>query len=88
MALHTCSDRKTSLLGLPILSPDHAIVHAWTAIITLVDLTYTAFLVPISIAFDQIRKGSHLSWLTITDIVGCRFDDEFFMYMMTWCICF
>lgn len=36
---------------------------------TFVDLTYTSFLVPISIGFDTIQ-GQKLTWLTITDIAG------------------
>lgn len=53
-----------------MLRPDSSIIHVWTGVITFVDLTYTAFLVPLSIAFDDIVQGTSLSWLTITDIVG------------------
>jgi hypothetical protein len=61
------------LIGIPIMRPDSLIVHAWTLVITLVDLTYTAFLVPLSIAFDTTKQGTTLTWLTITDIVGTSF---------------
>lgn len=64
-------EQHRTVLGLRVLRPDSMIVYVWTAIITCVDLTYTAFLVPISIAFDQIEAGTKLSWLSITDIVGC-----------------
>ena len=64
-------EQHRTVLGIPVLRPDSMIVYVWTAIITCVDLTYTAFLVPISIAFDQIEAGTKLSWLSITDIVGC-----------------
>jgi len=67
------SARNRSLLGIPIMRPDSLIVHAWSAIITLVDLSYTAFLVPLSIAFDLTREGTSLSWLTISDICGTTF---------------
>ena len=67
------SKNNRSLLGIPIMRPDSLVVHAWTLVITLVDLTYTAFLVPLSIAFDMTKQGTHMSWLTITDIVGTTF---------------
>ncbi len=69
--LHSKANR--SLIGVPIMRPDSLIVHAWTLVITLVDLTYTAFLVPLSIAFDTTKVGTTLTWLTITDIVGTSF---------------
>ena len=76
--LHSPSNR--SLFGVPMLRPDAFVVHAWTALITLVDLSYTAFLVPLSIAFDSIQPGTSLSWLTITDIVGtCLYVVDMFM---------
>ncbi len=67
------SKMNRSIIGIPMLRPDSMVVHIWTLIITLVDLTYTAFLVPLSIAFDEIVPGSSLSWLTICDIVGTGF---------------
>lgn len=69
----THSQTNRSIFGVPMLRPDSMVVHIWTLIITLIDLTYTAFLVPLSIAFDKIVPGSALSWLTITDIVGTGF---------------
>lgn len=39
---------------------------------TLVDLTYTAFMVPISVAFDQVQGGAGFTWINIVDIVGCK----------------
>lgn len=68
---HSKNAHRT-VLGICVLRPDSMIVYIWTAIITCVDLSYTAFLVPISIAFDQIQAGTRLSWLSITDIVGCK----------------
>lgn len=67
------SKTNRSIIGVPMFRPDAMVVHIWTLIITMVDLTYTAFLVPLSIAFDQIVPGKSLSWLTITDIVGTGF---------------
>lgn len=67
------SKANRSLIGIPIMRPDSLIVHAWTLVITFVDLTYTAFLVPLSIAFDTTKVGTTLTWLTITDIVGTSF---------------
>ena len=69
--IHSKTNR--SLIGIPIMRPDSLVVHAWTLVITIVDLTYTAFLVPLSIAFDTTKQGTTLTWLTITDIVGTSF---------------
>jgi hypothetical protein len=73
--LHTCcrySDR--SLLGVRIMRPDAKLAHFWLLIITLVDFTYTAFLVPISMAFDSTNV---FTWLTIANIVGSEFHFYF-----------
>ena len=47
---------------------------SWTYIITLVDLTYTAFIVPISVAFDEVQGNTGFSWINIVDIVGCAWN--------------
>lgn len=64
---------ERSIFGLPVLSPSSIWVIGWSIIITTVDLTYTSFFVPISIAFDNITPGSSWTWLTITDCVGTGF---------------
>lgn len=69
----THSKHNRSIFGIPMMRPDSLAVHIWTLTITVIDLTYTAFLVPLSIAFDEIVPGTNLSWLTITDIVGTGF---------------
>jgi len=38
-----------------------------------VDLTYTSFFVPISIAFDQVFEGLSFTWLTGVDCGGTAF---------------
>lgn len=48
-------------------------VHIWSFIITVVDLTYTSFFVPISIAFDQVFEGLSFTWLTGVDCGGTAF---------------
>ena len=80
-----CREKHRSLLGIPMLRPDSSIIHVWTGVITFVDLTYTAFLVPLSIAFDDIVQGTSLSWLTITDIVGSACSIPFFVYVAYKC---
>ncbi|KAG7668893.1 hypothetical protein Ndes2437B_g06625 [Nannochloris sp. 'desiccata'] len=64
---------ERSIFGLPVLSPSSIWVTVWSIIIAIVDLTYTSFFVPISIAFDHIVPGSSWTWLTIIDCVGTGF---------------
>ncbi|KAK2079973.1 hypothetical protein QBZ16_002368 [Prototheca wickerhamii] len=45
------------------------VYSSWTYIITLVDLTYTAFIVPISVAFDEVQGNTGFSWINIVDII-------------------
>ncbi|KAL4447902.1 hypothetical protein ABPG75_005121 [Micractinium tetrahymenae] len=61
--------RCRSLLGLPILRPDSAWVRAWDGCMSLLDLTYTAYLVPLSVAFDNM-EGAHFTWFNVVNIVG------------------
>lgn len=65
--------RERSIFGLPVLSPSSIWVTVWSLIITIVDLTYTSFFVPISIAFDSIMPGSSWTWLTTVDVIGTSF---------------
>lgn len=50
------------------------VYSSWMYIITLVDLTYTAFIVPISVAFDEVQGNTGFSWINIVDIVGCAWE--------------
>lgn len=62
-----------SVLGLPVLSPNATLIQAWDIVLTFVDLSYTAFIVAISLAFDNIA-GGQFTWMTIADLMGseCR----------------
>lgn len=55
--------RHRSILGLPVLSPYSRRHHLWTVMINTIDATYTAFLVPIIVAFIG-RSGDHIRHLT------------------------
>ncbi|DBA70723.1 TPA: hypothetical protein ACH3X2_012094 [Trebouxia sp. C0005] len=60
--------RHRSVFGLPILKPTSK-VSVWQGIVmTILDGTYSAFLVPISIAFSS--DLNHWSWTTIVDVVA------------------
>ncbi|KAL4442414.1 hypothetical protein ABPG77_004998 [Micractinium sp. CCAP 211/92] len=67
-----------SLLGLPILRPDSVWAKAWDGFMSLLDLTYTAYLVPLSVAFDDMQ-GATFTWFNGVDIAGtvCYIGDIF-----------
>ncbi|GAB4816667.1 hypothetical protein N2152v2_003713 [Parachlorella kessleri] len=61
--------RTPSIFGLRILKPTCWAVRAWDGSMTMLDLTYTGFLVPISMAFNN-PKGGSVTWLTGIDIAA------------------
>ena len=79
---HTGKER--SIFGLPLLPPESIWVAVWSLIITLIEISYTAFLVPISIAFDQIVPGDSWTWLTVVDCVGSKLENQKYC---KYCIC-
>ncbi|KAL4447949.1 hypothetical protein ABPG75_005168 [Micractinium tetrahymenae] len=50
---------RRSVFCLPVLSPLGAFASLWLSFTTLVDLTYTAFFVPLSLAFNSARPWMH-----------------------------
>ncbi|GAB4822678.1 hypothetical protein N2152v2_009724 [Parachlorella kessleri] len=67
--LHSTST-DSSIFGLPIMNPELWVVRWWDGFMTGLDLTYTAFLVAVSLAFDNMGSGGSFTWLTYADIVG------------------
>ncbi|GFR44039.1 hypothetical protein Agub_g5199, partial [Astrephomene gubernaculifera] len=57
-----------SLLGLPVVPPYHPLSLAWMSFMTAVDLTWTAFGVPVNVAFCSINYGHLRSACTATDL--------------------
>eukprot|EP00873_Tetraselmis_striata_P021507 jgi/Tetstr1/441771/TSEL_029988.t1 len=57
------SDR--SLCGWPVFDPYTKFVHNWGTFILWWDLTYTAFLIPISVAFVINGRNDFLGWLNL-----------------------
>jgi len=57
------SKANRSVCGIPVLDPRSPIVTVWSYIIMWVDLIYTAFLVPISVAFLAGDTTSPLAWI-------------------------
>ncbi|KAL4433441.1 hypothetical protein ABPG77_010294 [Micractinium sp. CCAP 211/92] len=63
------SGRPLSLCCLPVLSPLCLFYRIWLAVTNLTDLTYTAFVVSLSIAFNQVG-GFGDGWLDVLDFMG------------------
>ncbi len=59
-----------SILFLPVLPPTHPLAVAWGAFMLAVDLVYTAFWVPLGIAFCTASYGQPGSGCTSADLVG------------------
>ncbi|GBF97890.1 voltage-gated potassium channel [Raphidocelis subcapitata] len=64
------SARRTSPLGLPVLPPTHPFIVGWGAALLLLDLTYTAVLLPLAFAFSAY---SDPQWLAFSLFVGILF---------------
>jgi hypothetical protein len=62
--------RTKSIFGLPLIPPDSSFVFAWTAFMLLVDLTYTAFWVPIDVAFCSLNYGDISGTCTRVEFAG------------------
>ncbi|CAG9460821.1 unnamed protein product [Pedinophyceae sp. YPF-701] len=57
-----------SMLGLPMVSPSTDFVRYWTLLILVVDSVYSAFIVPITVAFDL--NPASWSWASVCDFVA------------------
>lgn len=64
IAIHPRFDGR-SLLGIPLLRPTSLFVGLWGLLVLLLDLSYTAFLIPIEVAFDL---HSAITWMRIVDV--------------------
>lgn len=56
------------MLGLPMLRPEGLTAVLWKLLMSITDVSYTAFLVPLSFAyFHDVRV---FNWMSVLDIVG------------------
>lgn len=58
--------RKT-LVGLPVIDPTSRLASIWTYVNTITDMTYTSFIVPLSMAFNDYTRVN--GW-TVLDLIG------------------
>jgi hypothetical protein len=61
---------RSSILGMPVLSPFHPLMAGWTSWMTVVDLVYTAFWVPMGVAFCTERFGDLTDSCAAVDLGG------------------
>ncbi|KXZ51053.1 hypothetical protein GPECTOR_14g4 [Gonium pectorale] len=61
---------RRSVFGLPVIQPYNPFAVLWTMAILLLDLTYTAFWVPMNVAFCTAEYGKLSSGCTSSDLAG------------------
>eukprot|EP00210_Caulerpa_lentillifera_P001927 g1852.t1 len=71
--------KHKSIIGLPVLSPFSAVANYWLAIIAFVDLTFTAFLVPLLTAFVGEEQSSSTLLLAVDFVSGAVFLFDVFI---------
>lgn len=84
--------RNRSIFGLPLISPTSPIIFYQSLVITFCDSTYTAFLVPIGIAW---KVGlAEISFWTVTDLMAgiihhflCNLEAKFYRWYLNWIVC-
>jgi len=64
-----CSPRK-SIFFLPVIDPSSRLANFWGYTNTITDMTYTSFIVPLSMAFNDYSKVN--AW-SIMDLIGSAF---------------
>ncbi|KAK9836539.1 hypothetical protein WJX74_002745 [Apatococcus lobatus] len=69
---------KKSILGLPTRSPLSRPYKTWSSTLLLLDLTYTAFIIPLGVGFNS--ENNSWDWFGIVDfIAGCFFATDLFL---------
>ena len=77
--------RPKSVFGFPLIHPASVYATAWTAFMLLVDLTYTAFWVPIDVAFCSLSFGDISDSLTQVEIAGGNLKKNLFVSPSSYC---
>ena len=62
-----------SIIGLPLGSPLTRLYKAWSSIILLLDLVYTAFLVPVLVGFEI--SDVDFGWGCLVNLIAGEFSD-------------
>ncbi|KAI3437808.1 hypothetical protein D9Q98_000255 [Chlorella vulgaris] len=62
--------RRHTICGVPVISPFSRLAYVWAAITAVTDMTYTAFIVALSVGFNHAREVQDFSWLGIADLIG------------------
>ncbi|KAK9812616.1 hypothetical protein WJX72_000666 [[Myrmecia] bisecta] len=79
---HNKWPREHSILGLPLIHPHSCITGIESIVMALVDATYSAFIVPIGVAFETGVNG--VTWPVICDLVaGALFNLDIFILLHT-----
>uniref|UniRef100_A0A7S0R9N2 Uncharacterized protein n=1 Tax=Chlamydomonas leiostraca TaxID=1034604 RepID=A0A7S0R9N2_9CHLO len=68
--LGCCPKREFSIFGLPMIYPVGGFTFAWMTLISLLDITYAAFWVPMNVAFCSTRYGDLSTGCTKADLAG------------------
>lgn len=74
-------DKSTarSWFGLPMLPVNHPFMVAWSLLMLLVDMTYTAVMLPLMFAFDLLHPWQQQYWVSVT--VGCLYFLDVFVVL-------
>lgn len=59
---------KKSILGLPVHSPLSRPYKTWSSTLLLLDLTYTAFIIPLGVGFNS--ENNSWDWFGIVDFIA------------------
>eukprot|EP00878_Enallax_costatus_P023220 GHUV01024687.1.p1 GENE.GHUV01024687.1~~GHUV01024687.1.p1 ORF type:complete len:299 (+),score=52.11 GHUV01024687.1:1076-1972(+) len=68
-----------SWFGLPMLPVNHPLMVAWSVLVLLIDLTYTAVMLPLMFAFDLLHPWQGQYWVSVT--VGCLYCLDVFVVL-------
>lgn len=63
--------KPKTCLGLPVLPVNHPFMAAWSVLMLLVDMVYTAILLPLMFAFDLLHPNQDAFWLSVA--MGCLY---------------
>ncbi|KAK9809148.1 hypothetical protein WJX72_010205 [[Myrmecia] bisecta] len=70
--------KYSSIFWLPVISPYNRYYHVWSTLVLLVDLSYTAFVVPIGVGFSI--SDTRLTWAAVCDFAaGAVFGVDLFL---------
>ncbi len=68
MQLASCRWEKRSIIGLPTHSPLKPAYKFWSSVVLLLDVTYTAFIIPLGVGFNS--ENNSWDWFGIVDFIA------------------